>query len=198
MLEIISPEQFTTSVWKNGKGKTIELAISENGTIDSFDWRLSIATVSEDGVFSNFCGLARNLILIDGNGIELKHTDSLLNKHSEDRLQQLLSVATFDGGNTTYGKLINGTITDFNLMHNPCKFSANVNTCNVRQTIALQPCDICFIYPLINNAELTTADKEAIVVPAGNLLKISKPQCGSFMVSGEQLIMIHLTEVNAS
>ncbi|KGJ96708.1 HutD/Ves family protein [Thalassotalea sp. ND16A] len=196
MLEIIPPEKFTTSLWKNGKGKTIELAISKNGTIDSFDWRLSIATVSEDGVFSNFSDLTRNLILIDGNGIELTHTNSLLNKNTEHSLQQLLSFATFDGGDTTYGKLINGTITDFNLMHNPDKLTANVITSNLAQTIALQACDICFIYPLINNAELTTTDKAAIVVPAGHLLKLTDSQSGSYEISGEQLIVIHLTEIS--
>jgi len=196
LLEIISPEQFTTSLWKNGKGKTTELAISENGTIDSFDWRLSIATVSDDGVFSNFSGLARNLILIDGNGIELTHTDSVLNKNTEDRLQQLLSFATFDGGSSTYGKLISGTITDFNLMHNPEKLSANVVTSYLTKTMALKACDICFIYPLINNAELTTTGKDTILIPAGLLLKLTDIQPASYEVSGEQLIVIHLTDIN--
>ena len=57
MINIITPEQFNTIPWKNGKGQTTELAISENGSIDDFDWRLSIASVVEDGAFSSVvCG----------------------------------------------------------------------------------------------------------------------------------------------
>jgi len=54
MLTIISPQQFKQIPWKNGKGTTTELAISDGGTLDHFAWRLSIASVVEDGEFSDF------------------------------------------------------------------------------------------------------------------------------------------------
>jgi len=61
LITIISPQQFKKTPWKNGKGETTELAISEGGTLENFDWRLSIASVTEDGAFSYFTGYCRNL-----------------------------------------------------------------------------------------------------------------------------------------
>ena len=52
MINIIAPKQFKTVAWKNGLGETTELAINRGGTLNSFDWRLSMASVVEDGVFS--------------------------------------------------------------------------------------------------------------------------------------------------
>lgn len=53
--------------WKNGKGVTREIAAFPVGaTIDTFEWRVSIADVSEGGVFSNFPDIDRLLAALDG------------------------------------------------------------------------------------------------------------------------------------
>jgi len=53
--------------WKNGKGTTREIAIfPPDATIDSFDWRVSIADVTEGGAFSNFPDIDRLLAVLDG------------------------------------------------------------------------------------------------------------------------------------
>ena len=50
--------------WKNGGGSTTEIAIAPPGAgLDDFDWRISLATISEDGPFSVFPGIDRTLIL---------------------------------------------------------------------------------------------------------------------------------------
>ena len=85
MITIIPPTAFTTTPWKNNKGKTIELAISAGGTVEQFDWRLSMASVTEDGPFSDFSGYQRNLVLTQGNGIILTHDQA-----TTDHLQKLL------------------------------------------------------------------------------------------------------------
>ena len=54
--------------WKNGKGETIELARAERD--GALLWRLSMATVAEDGPFSIFAGIERNLTVLDGAGFE--------------------------------------------------------------------------------------------------------------------------------
>ena len=80
MISVLSPELFITIPWKNGQGETIELAMNYGGHLDDFVWRLSMASVVEDGVFSDFSGYQRNLILIEGNGINLQHDDSKIDK----------------------------------------------------------------------------------------------------------------------
>ena len=114
VINILSPDQFKGVPWKNGLGVTTELAISLGGTLADFDWRLSIASVVADGVFSDFSGYDRQLILLNGNGIKLTHhIDG--NNHQVDDLKTPLSVAVFDGANQTFGELIDGPIEDFNV-----------------------------------------------------------------------------------
>ena len=58
--------------WKNGRGETVEIAISPDGAgIDDFDWRLSMARVETDGPFSLFAGIDRTLAVLEGEGIFL-------------------------------------------------------------------------------------------------------------------------------
>jgi uncharacterized protein len=55
--------------WANGRGETLEIARHDgpHGLL----WRLSIATVAEDGPFSSLPGIDRNLTVIDGPGFDL-------------------------------------------------------------------------------------------------------------------------------
>lgn len=55
--------------WANGKGVTVELAKAERD--GALLWRLSMATVAEDGPFSLFPGIERNLTVLDGPGFRL-------------------------------------------------------------------------------------------------------------------------------
>ena len=127
MLTILSPETFKTTPWKNGLGHTTELAINSGGNLDNFNWRLSIASVVNDGDFSNFSGYQRNLVLIEGEGLILDHRNGDI-----DELTNLLDIAHFDGGSKTHGSLVNGGIKDFNIMTNENSFTAEVN-CYVKQ-----------------------------------------------------------------
>src|ERR1700722_4868372 len=53
--------------WKNGGGATREIAAAPQGSaFDAFDWRVSVADVSEAGAFSVFEGIDRVLTLIEG------------------------------------------------------------------------------------------------------------------------------------
>ena len=56
---ITKPEDFITMPWRNGLGSTIELVKHWSG--DSFQWRLSMADVTQDGAFSDFSGYDRSL-----------------------------------------------------------------------------------------------------------------------------------------
>jgi len=55
--------------WANGRGTTIEL-IRVDGE-GGLRWRLSMAAVREDGPFSLFPGIERNLTVISGPGFDL-------------------------------------------------------------------------------------------------------------------------------
>jgi len=192
MITIISPAQFKQIPWKNGKGSTTELAISEGGTLDDFAWRLSIASVVENGEFSDFSGYWRNLVLISGQGISLQHTHN--GEIKTDHLTELLQVSSFDGTSKTYGELVNGNITDFNVMAKMGEYKAEVSTYTTKETVNITPCDLCFIYSLTD--ELTaTANENTRQIPAKHLLKISSPMTNAITVSGEMMIVIYLFKI---
>jgi len=191
MYTIITPTQFKTLPWKNGKGETIELAINDNATLDNFLWRISMATVVEDGVFSDFSGYMRNLILIEGNGLNLQHDHNHI-----DKLSHLLDVATFDGGCKTVGNLHNGAITDFNVITDKAKYQTTVSTYFQRTTQQINGTDLCFIYSLIGEIEFSS-DNNTIkgLLPQGHLLKINSLQSTLLTVQGEQIIIVELNEL---
>ena len=190
MIEIIAPTKFKTVPWKNGKGETIEMAINSGGTLDDFDWRMSMASVVEDGIFSNFTGYTRNLILIAGDGINLQHNDSKI-----DRLSHLLDFATFDGGDKTVGNLHTSEITDFNVIARTSRYNTIINCQKKADKTTLEKSDLCFIYSLFNSIKLTMDSDENITeIPAGHLVKVSNVPENFASISGENIIIVYLNE----
>ena len=95
--------------WANGRGVTHEVAVAQVG--DTWDWRLSIAEVAEDGPFSVLPGVDRVLVVATGNGMTLT-----IDGHSHKLAR--FEIASFDGGSETLGELTNGYVYDLNLMVN--------------------------------------------------------------------------------
>ena len=70
MIRHLTLADYRTMPWANGRGTTLELARLDGP--EGMIWRLSIATVSEDGPFSLFPGVDRILTVIDGPGFRLE------------------------------------------------------------------------------------------------------------------------------
>lgn len=69
MLRHFTPADYKTMAWANGKGSTVEmLRVDRDGEML---WRLSRASVVENGDFSLFAGIDRNLTVISGPGFDL-------------------------------------------------------------------------------------------------------------------------------
>jgi len=199
MLTILSPETFKTIPWKNGLGHTTELAINSGGNLDNFNWRLSIASVVNDGDFSNFSGYQRNLVLIEGEGLILDHRNGDI-----DEVTNLLDIAHFDGGSKTHGSLVNGGIKDFNIMTNENSFTAEVN-CYVKQhsaNFALITNKLIFAYSLTNEMHIGHSSKPIASVPVGHLAQLQtnhvseSHQQDTTVISGQNMILIELMPID--
>jgi hypothetical protein len=68
MIRHLTPADYTAMPWANGKGVTVEMLRVEAAGLK---WRLSRASVVEDGDFSLFPGIERNLTVITGPGFDL-------------------------------------------------------------------------------------------------------------------------------
>ncbi|OON40936.1 HutD-family protein [Izhakiella australiensis] len=96
------------SRWRNGGGETREIVAWPPGAED-FSWRISIATISQDGDFSPFPGIDRIITLLSGDGVTL----------TSSGWQQQLQTAqpfAFAGEDQVYARLSGGASQDFNLM----------------------------------------------------------------------------------
>ena len=97
--------------WKNGGGETREIAIfPADATIDSFGWRISMATVAIDGPFSIFPDVDRTLCILDGAGVRLQFDGEAF------AVTPGCPPLTFKGERPVSASLIDGPITDFNVM----------------------------------------------------------------------------------
>jgi environmental stress-induced protein Ves len=111
MHRLIAPGDARPMPWKNGGGRTTELAAGPPGsTLDGFAWRVSIADVERDGPFSVFPGVDRTIVLLRGNGMEL--TDA----HGSVTLAVPYEPWAFSGDQPVGCRLVEGAVRDFNLM----------------------------------------------------------------------------------
>ena len=109
--KIYSPQSFQTLPWRNGLGSTVELLAETPNKNEDFSWRLSIASVANDGPFSDFSGYDRTLLLLEGSGITLNKPNGVFKV-----LNSSLDYANFKGEDLIDATLHNGPIKDFNIM----------------------------------------------------------------------------------
>lgn len=137
--------------WKNGKGETIEIAIHPEGSgIETFAWRISTASVSEDGPFSAFDGVDRNLSVLTGDGILLTVDGQ------ESRLTRESAPFAFAGDRPTMARLIGTPITDLNVMSRRGSFDSTVNRIDLDGARLIEPQHTVFI--LVTEGEASIGD----------------------------------------
>ena len=100
--------------WRNGGGTTRELVAWPN--TQAWQWRASVAEVTQAGAFSTFAGVQRWFSVLEGDGVCLT-----IDGHRHV-LSKADSPLEFDGAARTECELLGGATQDFNLMvRNPAK-----------------------------------------------------------------------------
>lgn len=111
-MRIVRASDLRAAPWKNGGGETREVAIfPPRATLETFDWRLSMATVASDGPFSIFEGVDRTLVLLEGGGLSLDFADG---ETAHLKAGESLS---FAADRPVAGRLTGGPVRDLNLMY---------------------------------------------------------------------------------
>ncbi|WP_441244690.1 HutD/Ves family protein [Tardiphaga sp. 768_D3_N2_1] len=125
-MQILRAANYKVMPWKNGLGSTTEIAIfPADAKLDDFDWRVSMAQVTSDGAFSLFPGIDRTLLVIDGAGIDLD-----VDGCASVRIDRS-TIHSFPGDQQTSATLIDGPITDLNVMSRRGIVSQRVRRINV-------------------------------------------------------------------
>lgn len=120
--------------WKNGGGATAEIAAyPPRSSLESFDWRVSMADVGQDGPFSLFPGIDRTLVLLDGKGIRLA---------VDGRARETLVIGAppfaFNADVAASAVLVDGPVRDLNVMTRRGMFRHSVQTIQVTGSKELQ------------------------------------------------------------
>lgn len=113
--------------WRNGGGVTREVVTSRGSGPHGFDWRISIADVSQPGPFSVFPGVDRVIILVEGERMDLvvDGVVHVLGLHEPFR---------FDGASPSSCALPAGPTRDLNVMTRGDRLSAAVAIRDLSET----------------------------------------------------------------
>ncbi|MYN39193.1 HutD family protein [Duganella sp. FT109W] len=132
MTQLIQYASLHPAPWKNGGGSTTEIAVSPAGaTLDNFDWRVSLATIAQDGPFSSFPGIDRSLALVHGDGVLLDFGDERFVLSPSEPLIE------FAGEDEVHATVTGLQTTDFNVMtrRGQCRHRLELLTVRGKQTL---------------------------------------------------------------
>lgn len=145
MQKILKKSDLVSKNWSGGT--TTELYISPESSVfgqDSFDFRISIATVEEEKTtYTPFPGIMRNLMVVSGeikltideNDIKLNVGDSLI----------------FSGDDEV---LCSGIATNFNVLYQAEKVECKLLMINTFEKVSLAQNTFVLIYPLYGAIEI--------------------------------------------
>jgi environmental stress-induced protein Ves len=168
-VKLLRPADYRRMAWKNGGGITTEIARAPE-TADTFDWRISIAEIAVDGDFSIFPEVDRQLMLLDGGGIDL-----VIGSDEPLRLERRYQKCEFPGEAPVSCRLVDGPTRDFNVMVRRGTMRAEVIARTVVGPLVLfGEADTHWVVHVVSGA-LEVRDMAAPKAHAGDTLVITLP-----------------------
>ena len=171
--------------WKNGAGLTREIAWGGPDAA-AFDWRLSLAQVERDAPFSAFPGIDRSIVLMSGDGLQLRSADGAI----DHVLDLPLRPYAFSGDVALAATLLGGATRDFNVMTRRGAWRSVVETHT--GACVLAPFDAAFA---LCTAGDWTGPEEASLAPMQGLLwraPADRPVTLQPQRSGATLLLVRL------
>ncbi len=164
--------------WKNGGGVTHEIAAFPPGArLDTFDWRISMATVERAGPFSTFEGVDRTLTLLVGS-LSLQYPEAEL-----VALDERSDPFSFDGGTACFGAPSRVVATDLNVMVRRGWAKAHVRRLSGPASIPCVGTALCVftLDPVVLNGT-PLGPFDAVLVEAGGTINIGDVGCRLIVV----------------
>jgi environmental stress-induced protein Ves len=132
-MRIIRAADHQVMPWKNGGGQTAEIAVfPADSALADFGWRVSMATVASDGPFSVFEGIDRTLTVLEGAGLGLT-----IDGQAAVTLTAQSAPLFFAADAATDSSLVDGTVTDLNVMTRRGRYTHSVRRFDVEREASL-------------------------------------------------------------
>jgi len=162
--------------WKNGLGRTRELAVHPPGAgVDDFLWRVSVAEVESAAPFSAFPGIDRVIALLAGDGFTMKLDDGCTHA-----LTTPCVPFAFPGEAGVDVALAGGPSRDFNLMLRRGRVRGGIE---VWRTPGTQQADAAIVLVYCAHGRIDTGDG---VLHAGDAWR---PGSGAFVLHENTLAL---------
>jgi environmental stress-induced protein Ves len=183
--------------WKNDGGWTTEIAREPADPADDFVWRISIADIESDGPFSSFPGVARELMLLAGNGIELDIDDA-----APLRLTERFQRVRFEGESRVECRLLAGPTRDFNVMTQRDAARAEVMGRPLVGSMVLFPeAGVVWLAHLVSGAAKARSGSDVAEIAIGDTLRIdfaSREDGRVVIEGGGEIVLVKLMPADAS
>lgn len=155
-------DDYRAMPWKNGKGTTTELAVGQ-GAAEGFDWRLSLADVPETGPFSDFPGIDRTIMMVEGAGMTLDFAC-----HGRAVVARPFQAVAFRGEWPTHCTLHDGPIRDLNVMVARDRMTAEVEILHLETSPAqrVPTASTLLCHSLAGTADLVLGEEDIAITLA--------------------------------
>lgn len=187
-MRLIRHGSLVAKPWKNGGGETREIACFPPGSsLDDFTWRLSTASVAQDGPFSIFHGIDRRLYVLQGEGLNLRFDSGEVHRIGTD------THLDFTGEASIYGSLVNGPVVDFNIMVRRDSQRAHVEERTVAGPVKIAlPWAVAAIF--VRHGQLNSADtSSSLTANTFDTLMLENGHAPEVALEGEaEIILIGL------
>jgi environmental stress-induced protein Ves len=141
-----------TVPWANGLGTTADVFVSPPD-LDDWTWRLSLADVTRDVPFSAMPGIDRHILVASGSGMALT-----IGASDEIVVAPTSPPLSFDGGDATTCRLLDGAIRDLNLMVRRDRATGSMRVVHlaVGEALAIRDDDVAIV---VLDGALRTGDE---------------------------------------
>ncbi|MBL8299709.1 MAG: HutD family protein [Rhodanobacteraceae bacterium] len=196
VLRLLRTHDYRRMAWKNGGGITTEIA-RRDGAGDTFDWRISIAEIAQDGDFSIFPDIDRELMLLDGGGVELT-----IGSDGPVALTQRYQKHAFPGEAPVSCHLLDGPTRDFNLMVRRGRYAAELLARPIVGTQLLFPTPATTWLVFVAGGHVLVNDHSDLPrIETGETLQIEFTQSGGapLVLNGAgEIVLVKLRELGGT
>ena len=190
-LTLLHANEYKRVRWKNDGGWTTEIAREPGDAASDFVWRISIADIESDGPFSSFPGVARELMLLAGSGIELDIDDA-----PPLRLVERFQRVRFDGEARVECRLLSGPTRDFNVMTRRDAARAEVMGRPLVGSMVLFPeAGVVWLAHLVSGAAKARTGSDVAEIGIGDTLRIdfaSRDDGRVVIEGGGEIVLVKL------